>query len=526
MKKAVIYARYSSDKQTEQSIEGQMTVCYEYAKKNDIMVVGEYIDRAMTGMNDDRPEFQRMLKDSNKRIWDYVLVYKLDRFSRNRYDSAIHNKTLKKNNAKLISASENISDSPEGVLMESLLTGMSEYYSLELSQKINRGLNENIRKGLMVGGSVTWGYDMLNKKLIINDETSEYIRLIFRLYREGSNIDEIITILNDKGILNANGMPFSHQHISKILHNKRYIGIFTYKGVEYPNYIPPIIELDTWHDVQSRLVNYKNYGRKKSPVTFYLTGKLTCGYCGQTMRGISGTSSHIDRKHYYYQCKNKDKLNERKTDIEQLIVSAVMQTILKVSYLDELVDFIVDSGNKIELNAYNEIERLQRTIASNKKKVANLLIAVRSGVISQSLQEDLIRLEQHNERLTLEIAKRKLDKSMNFDRDKVLYFFHKLSKMRTSDERLIEFVLKTFVKRVTVWDDDNITIELQIGNERNTLNRADFTPSKVRIGATQFHQPTTNTNYIGFKKPTMYVFGGSIYILIHRVTMLKKKPNP
>lgn len=123
MNKAVIYARYSSDTQTEQSIEGQLRVCQQYAKTNNILIVGTYIDRAMTGTNDLRPDFQRMIKDSSKHQWDMVLVYKLDRFSRDKYESTIHKHTLKENGVKLVSAMENIPDSPEGIILESLLEG-------------------------------------------------------------------------------------------------------------------------------------------------------------------------------------------------------------------------------------------------------------------------------------------------------------------------------------------------------------------------------------------------------------------
>ena len=123
MKTAVIYARYSSERQTEQSIEGQLHVCSDYAKRNDLVIVGTYIDRAMTGTNDNREDFQRMLKDSDKRSFDYVLVYKLDRFSRNKYEMAIHRKHLKDNGVKILSAMENIPETPEGILLESLLEG-------------------------------------------------------------------------------------------------------------------------------------------------------------------------------------------------------------------------------------------------------------------------------------------------------------------------------------------------------------------------------------------------------------------
>ena len=131
MKTAVIYARYSSERQTEQSIEGQLHVCNDYAKRNELVIVGTYIDRAMTGTNDNREDFQRMLKDSDKKSFDYVLVYKLDRFSRNKYEMAIHRKHLKDNGVKILSAMENIPETPEGILLESLLEGMNQYYSAE-----------------------------------------------------------------------------------------------------------------------------------------------------------------------------------------------------------------------------------------------------------------------------------------------------------------------------------------------------------------------------------------------------------
>ena len=131
MKSAVIYARYSSDSQSEQSIEGQLRVCNEYARNNDILIVATYIDRAMTGKNDNRPDFQRMLRDSGRKEWDYVLVYKLDRFSRNKYETAIHKHTLKNNGVRVISATEFVPDTPEGIILESMLEGYAEYYSAE-----------------------------------------------------------------------------------------------------------------------------------------------------------------------------------------------------------------------------------------------------------------------------------------------------------------------------------------------------------------------------------------------------------
>jgi site-specific DNA recombinase len=155
METAVIYARYSSDSQTEQSIEGQLRVCNEYAKNNNIKILNTYIDRAMTGTNDNRPDFQKMIKDSSKKLWDYVLVYKLDRFSRNIYETTIHKHTLLTNGTKLVSATENIPETPEGIILESMLEGMNQYYSTELSQKVIRGINESYIKRSIYWWSTT-----------------------------------------------------------------------------------------------------------------------------------------------------------------------------------------------------------------------------------------------------------------------------------------------------------------------------------------------------------------------------------
>ena len=154
MKTAVIYARYSSSNQTEQSIEGQLRVCHEFAERENILILDTYIDRAMTGTNDNRADFQRMIKDSSKREWNYVIVYKLDRFSRDKYATAVHKKTLKDNGVKLLSATECIPDTPEGIIMESLIEGMGQFYSEELSQKVRRGMNETRQKGNFTGGYV------------------------------------------------------------------------------------------------------------------------------------------------------------------------------------------------------------------------------------------------------------------------------------------------------------------------------------------------------------------------------------
>ena len=200
MKTAVIYARYSSDSQTEQSIEGQLRVCEEYAKTHEILILNTYIDRAMTGTNDNRPDFQRMIKDSARKEWNYVLVYKLDRFSRNKYESTMHKRTLKNNGVTLLSAMENIPDTPEGIILESLLEGMNQYFSAELSQKVRRGMKETRLKGNFTGGHLLYGYSLENHKVIINESQAEVVRYIYEQFSLGVYVKDIIKSLTAKGI--------------------------------------------------------------------------------------------------------------------------------------------------------------------------------------------------------------------------------------------------------------------------------------------------------------------------------------
>ncbi|MBD8943625.1 MAG: recombinase family protein [Ruminococcaceae bacterium] len=155
----VIYARYSSDNQREESIEGQLRECNDFAKRNDITIVDSYIDRAFSATTDKRPAFQKMIKDSAKNMFDVIIVWKLDRFARNRYDSAHYKAQLCKNGVKVISANENISKGSDGIILESVLEGMAEYYSTDLSEKVIRGLTENTMKCKFNGGPITFGFN-------------------------------------------------------------------------------------------------------------------------------------------------------------------------------------------------------------------------------------------------------------------------------------------------------------------------------------------------------------------------------
>ena len=227
MQRAVIYARYSSDRQREESIAGQIRECTEYAKRNKMEVVNTYIDRAFTAKTDHRPGFQQMIQDSEKRIFDYIIVYKLDRFVRNRYDSAMYKHKLKKFGVKVLSAMENIGDDPSSIILESVIEGMDEYYSIELAQKVTRGMTENALEGKWGGGHLPLGLKLTDDKhLVIDPIGAQAVQIIYDLYLKGHTIRHIIDYLNDHHYKTIRGTDFSRSSIDVILQQERYTGVF------------------------------------------------------------------------------------------------------------------------------------------------------------------------------------------------------------------------------------------------------------------------------------------------------------
>lgn len=165
--KAALYARYSSDNQRSESIDAQLRAMQNYCQQNHILIVETYIDEAKSATTDHRPSFQKMIADSKYHQFNIILVHKLDRFARNRYDSAVYKRELKKNGVSVYSVLENLDDSPESIMMESVLEGMSEYYSQNLAREVMKGMRETALQCKHTGGKPPLGYeiDQQSKKL-------------------------------------------------------------------------------------------------------------------------------------------------------------------------------------------------------------------------------------------------------------------------------------------------------------------------------------------------------------------------
>ena len=405
IKTAVIYARYSSDNQTEQSIEGQLRVCEQYAKNNNIVILNTYIDRAMTGTNDNRPDFQQMIKDSNNKDFQYIIVYKLDRFSRNKYETAKYKKILKDNGVKLLSAMENIPDSPEGIILESLLEGMAEYYSVELAQKVKRGMKETRLKGNFQGGHLIYGYKLENKKIIVDEEQAEIVRYIYKQYSLGKYVKDIMEDLNNRHIYHK-GKPFGRTTLYNILKNEKYTGIYRYEDEVYQNMFPAIISQEIFEKVRKNTRTNKN-GKRSIKEVYMFRNKMKCGYCGMPISAETGTSQNGIMKRYYKCLGRKQhngclKENVRKEEFEEFVLNSILETLKSPKYVDTIVENLKQIQSQIGECNY-ALNTLIKEKKESEKILSNIMTAVEQGLMNNTTIKRMNELENKITELEKEI---------------------------------------------------------------------------------------------------------------------------
>ena len=454
---AVIYARYSSDNQREESIEGQLRECKEYADQNGITVVRTYIDRALSAKTDSRPQFQQMIHDSATHTFEAVLVWKLDRFSRNRYDSAHYKRILKNNRVHVVSVTEPISNTPEGIMLESLLEGMAEYYSAELAEKVSRGHKENALKAKFNGGPVPLGYRIDSEHHYqIDPATAPVVQEAFQRYAAGESIRSIIESLNDRGIRNSRGNPFTKNSFQTLLKNRRYLGEYRYKDTVIPDAIPAIIDPDCFDAVQRRCeIHRQAPAHNKADVHYLLTTKLFCGKCGTMMAGESGRS-HTGTIHHYYKCGTRKRSGKeacslkpvRKEPLEQFVVKTALEKVLN----DRVIDLLADKLLEYQSKENTRLPVLQAELKEVKRRIDNLVAAIEQGILTPSTKARMEELEQQREALETGILQEQIEKPP-ITREQILFWFDQFRHGDPADIAFQEKVIDCFVNSIYLFDD-------------------------------------------------------------------------
>lgn len=453
MQRGYIYARYSSASQKSESIEQQIAIIEDYAKRNNIEIVGTYADKAISGKHaENRPELQRMLYDCDRKQVDVVIVYRLDRFARNRYDSATLKARLKKNNIRLLSAMENLSDNPESVILESVLEGMAEYYSLELSQKVRRGMDNNALKGKSNGGQRKFGHRTgADGRPEIVPEEAMIIREAKDQYLQGKTIAAIKRDFNRRGWRWHKGKPFTEINITSMLDNRCNAGAYKFKGQYIDNMIPAIISLEEYNAIQERRELKKMTKRKGD--SFVLTGKLVCAQCGASLFGDSGTSRNGE-KHYYYTCCNKKKKKTCsmksvvKADLESAVFELTKNAILKEDIISTIAERCAEIMEKDDSYAL-EKEITTRDLRDVEKKISNIIRAIEDGLYSASLKDQMAALEQRQVELKNRLHQIESIKPM-MTKERIEFWLMKYKNGSVTDPKWQEDIVNMLIREIQV----------------------------------------------------------------------------
>lgn len=468
---AVIYARFSSAGQRDESIEGQLRECHAFAERYGMNVIGEYCDHAISGTSDKRPEFQRMIRDSAKCRFSVVITWKSDRFARNRYDSAVYKYKLKQNGVRVMYAKESIPDGPEGIILESVMEGYAEYYSANLSQNVKRGLYDSALKlqtlgqtcyGLRKGADGRWEQ---------NPETAPIVKRIFTEYAAGRPAAEIMRDLNAEGYRTLRGGLFNKNSLHKMLRNQKYIGVYQYADIRVEDGIPAIVDKETFYKVQRMLkYHHESPAAKKIDGGFLLTSKLFCGHCGEPMTGDSGTSKN-GKVYYYYTCNNRrlkkcDKERASKDWVEDLVVNSLAKIAGDDEVINEFADRYIDWQQREFKNS--ELNSMEKNLSKVETAITNTMSIIDSGFITDSLKDHLLELESSRAEIIKSIETAKLKKP-NLKRSEVVYFLKRFANGDTSDQSWRIYLIDTFLNAAYLYDDGRLILSLNYSGSKNKI---------------------------------------------------------
>jgi len=505
MKNTVIYARYSSTGQNEQTIEGQIRICKEFAEQRGLNVIGTYFDKAKTGTNDKRPDFQRMIGASVNGAFQYVIVYMFDRFARNRIDSIMYKNQLKSCGVKVLSALEPVSDDEGGEFYEMYLEWNAEKYSKRLSIRIRDGLTTAIDNGTFIGAKLLFGYGLVNtekvgkkgaiKRVIVNDDEAEIVRYIFSEYASGVPKLKIADALNTQGY-RIKGKPFRGREFEKWLTNEKYTGTFSIGGRECKNMYPQIIERDLFNKVQERLKEKRYFAGANSAKELYLLqGKVYCGHCGTSMVADGGTSRN-GKQHYYYACKKKkkslcDKKRESKDGLELAVTQFAHNFLSDPKNVSRGADDVLAYHE--QMTAGDGLRSVEVRIANAQKEADGFVTAfveAQNPLLRLGIEKKMADLEILLDDLHAQKAKIELARGVKISKQDILLFVAQLLKGDMHDKEYQKKLIDNFISSVYIYDNEIVAyLNLDASKDAKRISLADTNTAKDTLLGVQTLTP-------------------------------------
>ncbi len=496
MIKAAAYARFSSENQRDESIDAQLRAIRKYAKTNNIEIVREYIDRAKTGTNADRESFQSMLSDSQYGIFELVIVHKLDRFARNRYDSAVSKAKLKSNGVRVVSVLEHFDDSPESIITEGLLEAMSEYYSANLSREVMKGMKENALSCKHTGGKPPLGYKVgEDMRLEIDEDEAPHVRFIFDSILNGMTYSEIISALNLRGAKTKKGSTFGKNSLYAILTNEKYTGVYIYNRaaskdasgkrnnhksknteniIRIEGGVPQIISKEKFNAVQKILAERRSLEHTKSSAkeNYLLSGKIFCGICGNTYCG----NRQKNRQGYLYityRCNTRSRKGGKACPNKEInrdkLEKYVLNLLADVLFDKKRIPAIIEEYNKAAAdnldNSKEERKTLRKSMAKVEKEINNLVSVIATSgsaalaVALEKKEKELNLLQTQLDALTRQSTE------LNMDTEQIIRAFNYSKELLLSGNLpKLKQLINLYVERVDIYPDYvNVTLNVISG---------------------------------------------------------------
>ena len=517
IRKAVAYARFSSNKQREKSIDAQLRAIKDYCERENIQLVDIYSDEAQSAKTDNRDDFKNMTDAIFKGSYDIdaVLVHKFNRFARNKYDSALYKKRLRDIGIKVVSVTQPIDDSPEGRILESLIEAMDEYYSENLALEVKKGMLENALKGKHTGGGKLLGLSVDDEGYYYPDENAPIIYRIFKEYADGVPKTKIVERLNREGYRNQYGRKFNTRTITDLLQNEKYIGNFIYNHtqteiIRLEGIIKnPIVDEDLWEQVQKLRKNANKPKHRKRK--YLMTGKLRCGVCGFTYcgSGAKKTNKNGDMS-AYYKCQGKTKNKNGCTNpslnkdyYEKLVVDTIAKSVLTDNAINEIAVSVTAQLEKERKSPLIPTAKLKNQLEKVKDKQARLMeLYLDGGMEIKVLDEKNNALKEERKHVEEQIERNLyLEQSNILDiqdiKNMILEFREELK--NNPDFDFAQVVFNTFVDSVVVYPDTlevNLRVDFStLGGDKRKVEGASHPISPLNIMQSvkrKTHQQPTN----------------------------------